>query len=539
MSAIAGNRSRVGGGVLLRCGRVLHTRLAKIQGRRAGDDEGMAILLVLMCIMVATALSVLALSMVLVQESPTFLQRKSNRAIEAAEAGLDAGLSQIRNATSANIINGNQVGGDRTKLPCSALTGQVGGEQGNLTYTVNFSYFSSNPARTTAAWRAANAMTCTPGSGTATTPTYALLVSAGNGAAIPGNTSVAGNRALETVYAFKVTNTNISGGLVHTYPDGANGTLDLCFDAGSASPIAGAFLKVQPCVAGSTQQLFAYRTDLSLVLASTQTSAPGSGMCLQAPQPASSSPPTYMVFQPCVSGQPNQEWSFNDVAAFEGADSNGDGGLNGWCLAVQTDNSVGSKVILSQVCGAAYNRDSTWDPDSKVGAGAAGASTQQLVNYQEFGRCFDITSQNVNSPFMIDFPCKQAPPPGTIAFNQKFTYSTSTQWLTSNNGSVYCVTTANSNGGYVLMVNPCSTARADQKWVVNGDTGNYSTSWTIVDSNGRCLSLGPPGSSTAPLNQWSTIVVQTCDGSLKQKWNAPPNLLPASQQDTRETTGGT
>jgi Tfp pilus assembly protein PilX len=540
MTGPAGN-GRARRGALLIVDRARRAQLSRGRGLGKPDatDEGMALLLVLMCIMIAGALSILALGMVIAQESPTFLLRKSNKAIEAAEAGLDAGLSEIRNATSPNIINGNQVGGDRTKLPCGPLTGQVGGESGNLTYTVTFSYFSSNPANTTTAWRTANKMTCTTGSGTATTPTYALLTAAGNGAAIPNLSSADGNRSLETVYQFKVTNTNVSGGLVHTYPDGANGTLDLCFDAGSASPTAGTQLKMQACSPGSIQQLFAYRTDLSLVLAATQTTAPGSGMCLQAPQPASSSPPTYVVFQPCVSGQPNQEWSFNDVAAFEGADSNGDGGLNGWCFQVETDNTVGSRVKLAQVCGNAYNRDSTWDPDFNVGAGAAGASTQQLVNYQEFGRCFDITSQNVNSPFMIDFPCKQAPPPGTIAFNQKFTYTTSTGWLTSNNGSVYCVTTSPNNGGYVLMVNPCSTTRADQKWVVNGDTGNYATSWTIVDSNGRCLGLGPPGSTLAPLNQWSTIVVQNCNGSLSQKWNAPPNLAPASKQNTRETTGGT
>ena len=72
-------------GLMLPLGRVLRARLA---ARRDDSEEGMAILLVLMCIMVATELSVLALGLVIAEQSPTLLQRKSNRAIEAADIRL-------------------------------------------------------------------------------------------------------------------------------------------------------------------------------------------------------------------------------------------------------------------------------------------------------------------------------------------------------------------------------------------------------------------------------------------------------------------
>ncbi len=120
----------------------------------------------------------------------------------------------------------------------------------------------------------------------------------------------------------------------------------------------------------------------------------------------------------------------------------------------------------------------------------AGAATQQLVNYQEFGRCFDLTGQNPNASFHIDFPCKQNPNPANIAFNQKFTYTAANGWLFTNNGtSTYCVTTNSTVGGYVTTQTPCVASRLDQKWVEMGDTGVYATSYTIVDSNGNCLSL--------------------------------------------------
>ncbi len=77
-----------------------------------------------------------------------------------------------------------------------------------------------------------------------------------------------------------------------------------------------------------------------------------------------------------------------------------------------------------------------------------------------------------------------------------------------------------------------------QKWTLIYDTGDYATSYVVKDSNGNCLGLGPPGSASAPLNQWSTITSEPCNGQAEQKWNAPPNLIDAVLKNYTETTSG-
>ena len=263
-------------------------------------------------------------------------------------------------------------------------------------------------------------------------------------------------------------------------------------------------------------------------------------MCVQAPQNASTSVQVPAVFQPCVTGTYSQRWSFDDSAHFQG--STPGGSLNGWCLRGQSDNVAGTPVVLvhnsvdsTGSCNDGYTRRDTWRPEPKVGAGAAGAGTQQLVNYLEFGRCFDITSQNVDSAFMIAFPCKQAPNPADIAFNQRIIYNPTTQWLyTTKSGVNYCLTASTATPPYVTTP-ACSLSNPLQRWTLIYDTGNYSDSYTIHDANGNCLGLGKPGSSSAPLNQWSTITSEPCNGQAEQKWNAPPNLIDSAIKYTRET----
>jgi hypothetical protein len=65
-----------------------------------------------------------------------------------------------------------------------------------------------------------------------------------------------------------------------------------------------------------------------------------------------------------------------------------------------------------------------------------------------------------------------------------------------------------------------------------------STAYTVVDSNGRCLSLGAPGTTSGYLSAWSSIRADACDGSFKQKWNAPPLPVGGNLANERETTGG-
>ena len=60
-------------------------------------------------------------------------------------------------------------------------------------------------------------------------------------------------------------------------------------------------------------------------------------------------------------------------------------------------------------CRRSYDNIQNWAPDAAVGAGAAGPLTTQIVNFSQFGRCIDVTNQDVTSTFLIVWPCKQAP----------------------------------------------------------------------------------------------------------------------------------
>ncbi len=66
------------------------------------------------------------------------------------------------------------------------------------------------------------------------------------------------------------------------------------------------------------------------------------------------------------------------------------------------------------------------------------------------------------------------------------------------------------------------------KWTVNRDTGIYATSYTVVDSYGRCLANGPPTGS------YSSLITSTCDGSEGQKWNAPAGFAPSDLTSIQE-----
>jgi hypothetical protein len=491
--------------------------------RRADEDAGTALVLVLTAIMVAAALGVLILGMVLVQVKPTLQQRKHARTLSAAESGLNMGLAQMRAATTSGQ-------GDRSKLPCGTFTGSVGGEQGNVQYQATIRYYLTDPSQQSASWRDAHALACVAGYGPSQTPAYALVQAEGAGDSAPGQSSTTGDRTLESIYTMRVTNANVSGGLVHNYADTAGGALALCMDAGSGSPSAGAVVQARVCLAANvarSRQLFAYTPAYNLVLTSTVSTSKPDGMCV-----------TYngananLVMQDCTTAMA-QKWGINAGAQFQYA---ANATSTKYCIAVQNDNV--SLAATSSICGQAFSWRWAWAPEPKVGAGNAGPNQQQLVNYKEFGRCFDVTGWHLDYAYMIAYPCKQDPN-GSPGWNEQLTNDTNTHHLIVNGSS--CVTAPTTAGGYVTMTGCSSSSR--QQWTVIGATGDYSTAYTITDYQGRCLAVGPPNMSDAndapgyTLRQWSTIVSATCDGSTGQKWNAPPNLIDAANGNTREITG--
>lgn len=494
---------------------------------RRADDDGAALIMVIMAMLVAASLSVLVLALVVTQATPTMQQRKHARTLHAAESGLNAALNQIRAATTNNALGVAQ--GDRSKLPCGTINGSVGGETGNVGYAVSISYFAADPTTQDDTWRAANALGCVAGYGPAQVPNYALLRATGTGDSPAGQSASSGNRSLESVYNFQITNANVSGGHIHNFYGNQPGNLDLCFDAGSDDPADNDVVRVTTCSDGDTSQLFAYQTNYSIVLSASQTAANPAGKCV-----TYDSSRATLVMRTCAdtgTATVTQRWGFDASAHFRDPYPSPD-----VCILIQNDNTSGSALIAnSTACDGGYSRRWAWAPDPKVGAGNAGPNQSQLVNYQEFGRCFDDTNWDLNYAYMIAWPCKQDPTSGP-GWNQQQTYNVTTGQLIVN--GTHCLTAPTATDGYVTL-RTCVAGQANQRWVEVGNTGDYASSYTILDHQNRCLALGPPNLADAnvALHPWSTIVVSTCDGGMDQKWNAPPNLIDAANRDTRETTG--
>ena len=118
---------------------------ARILRVRSTDDSGAAILLALFVIAVVAAMSVGIAGVVLSQSEPTQFTRKDIQTLHAAEGGIQAGLARIRAAQTSGA-------GTVTKLPCTTtygttFSGQVGPDQGNLTYNTTITAAACSPGR--------------------------------------------------------------------------------------------------------------------------------------------------------------------------------------------------------------------------------------------------------------------------------------------------------------------------------------------------------------------------------------------------------
>lgn len=487
----------------------------------------MAILLMVM--LVGLMLSALLVPMIITQDRTTRFDNTRVQALDAAQSGIDVTLGAIRSSVTSAI-------GDSSKLPCGSTSGVVN-SNGPAAYSVVVEYFTFDPVNEP--YPSTKAMKCAVGYGTfdpgppaTTTPGFARFTSTGTvGTATNGSSA---GRTLTATYTFRTSNVNILGGPVQIAGS------SLCLDTGSSAPPAGTAVTLQGCSSTSppaAQQVFAYRSDLTLQLTSSITAANPNGLCLNSTATPAVSGNAVQLGQCGPLGTPSpytQQWSYNDNGQYQAAQANSatTGALPDLCMNVATQ-AAGQPVNLSG-CGGAAN----WIPSSSVGPGAA--ALPQWVNYKEFGRCMDVTAQDPNHYFLIDYPCKQNPFPGAVTWNQKFQVppnptnlaSVTGQMYTNDtaNGQKYCLTSPGASGSYVT-VKAC-TGSSLQSWTVyGGDTSlNYSTKYTIV-SGGLCLGLSAPN---AEVPAWSTIDVETCAGSTSQKWNAVPNILNSTLKNIRE-----
>jgi hypothetical protein len=447
------------------------------------------------------------------------------RALHAAQAGLDTAMGQIRAATESTGA------GDLTRLPTGVLTGSAAPD-GTERFHVTIQYRDLDGN--------------TLGTPPADQPGSAVLVSTGSAAAAGSLTiGAAGTRTLQAVYTFRTSNENIPGGQIHVR---SSGGVDLCVDAGAQHPPAGTQVTMRSCRGMPKQQLFAYNPDLTLTLVSSKTAGNPSGMCLDAGSPHTVG--ARVGLQPCSGpgASPAQQWSANDVANLMGT---ADGAsLDGFCFNVLQPDTPGSPVVLGNGanCYGNYDNVQTFQPDPSVGAGAAGAATGQLVNFKQFGRCLDVTNGDTAHSYLIAWPCKQAPNPSYVTWNQRWripaidaaSRSGTGRIYVNHNGVDHCLRSPGATRGLYPTVAPCPAGAlpADMTWTVYGATGTYATSHQIVDGTqppggpALCLAPADPNAASPELyvNAYYTgppisrIVMRACDGSAWQKWNAPADL---------------
>ncbi len=493
------------------------------RGERLSNERGSMVIL-MMVVLVGMMLCALLIPTIITQDRATRFDITRVQALDAAQSGIDVTLGMLRASVSSAI-------GDSSKLPCGPVSGTVNSNS-VAAYSVTIEYFTLDPVI-----EPYPPMKCSTGYGTfdallgATTPGFARFTSTGTvGTATNGSTA---GRTLVTTYVFRTSNVNILGGIVQIQP---TGSASLCMDVGSPTAPAGTAVVLQPCSRSNppaAQQVFAYRTDLTLQLVSSITAANPNGLCLNSARTPAKSGDAVRLFQCGPLGLPatyTQQWSYNDNGQYQAAQS--DSAATGWLpnLCMNVSTQVANQAVVLGACG------SGWVPSPSVGPGAA--ALPQWINFSEFGRCLDVTNQDVRHPFLIAYPCKQNPFPGAKPWNQAFWApaipageASVTGQIFTDNGQKYCLTSPGTDGGLVT-VKTCVTGSAQQTWTINdGDNSlNYSTKYTIVGGS-LCLGLSAP-SASLPL--WSTIDVETCSGTKEQKWNANPNVLNPTLVNTFE-----
>ncbi|ACV08997.1 RICIN domain-containing protein [Jonesia denitrificans] len=520
---------------------------------RRDPEEGMALMSAMLLMIVITMLSLLVLGFVVSELRPTLYTNKNIRTSSAAQAGIEATISQIRNATTTDAA-GNVVG-DIHQLPCY-VNGPVEGAPEGTTFTASVSYFAEDPVGRDEEWRADNALRCyTSGAtiGLRAVPRYAVVRSEGLDPSAVVMDNVA-DRMIEATYTFPLMTRTISGGQI------LDANSQFCLVAETTS--AGSTARFRPitgelCKEPNERNLWSWRSDYMIHLSSSDLDG-RVPLCLSGR--ATGSTPTRMTLRPCTLGSADpdgQRFAWIGSHTWQGQNAANTNRANSYIVNSDGTVSNGDYISVST---------STGNPKPKplpaVGKGNASYATSQVVNQAEFGRCLDVTNATISYAFMISYPCKQDPTGnGAFDWNHKWFYTEpdadlgQTSVVTKirvNDGTNRCLITP-SSAGIVAGTRPsgvnvgsysahrfprfltssgatdCSSQNT--QWTRYGNTGD-SNEWTIQDRNGRCLSVANiPG-----LFGWSAIVVQPCDGGDYQKWNVPDDPNTAAVGDFNEVT---
>jgi Tfp pilus assembly protein PilX len=487
------------------------------------DERGAALIAVMLFVVVLGGLSLVLLASLLGQIRPSFSAQQNTQTGYAAQAGLQAGLGALRSAQAPPNSEG-VVYGDPTRLPCT-FTGPIDNLPNSVSYEVRILYFTQDPTNQSDLWRETNKLTCQT-TGGVTVPRFNAIR-----AAVVQSTAVSLNtangiiqplqRSISAIYQFQVTNRNIPGGRI--YDEG----FQYCMRAISAT--SGSLITYDAaanCSDTNPLQLWIYDTDYRIKLASS-TQGSAVPLCMTGAGGET------MRLDPCLAttdpARWNQLWSFTN--SWFGQRNPINLGQSNVCISSGFANGTDlrGRNVLARVGCVGSSR-----AEAKVGAGASGKATNQIVSYAEFGRCTDVTSEVITSSYMIVYPCKQdAAGAGSFLWNHKFFYDEPTAPATSvateifvrlNDSTTaanrYCMQTpvSTSSSRYVTFVVCNNDSR--QRWQRVANSGLYETSYLFVDTYGRCLTTD---NTDLHGSQYSKMTVVGCSGSLIQKWNAPPS----------------
>lgn len=535
----------------------LERLMASIRGRASQDENesGVALLSAIIFMILMAGISVVLVSVVLGQVVPANNAQKGTRTIYAAQAGLQTSLGVLRSIAKPPDALGVTFG-DTARLPCSdsdtipAISGNVDARSNGITYAVTIFYYKADPTGQSDALRAQNLLTCgRVHSGTQ--PKFALLESTGHAPRYSGVVDTTpGDRKLSAVYKFKIpSNANIPGGRIYTAGSA------FCFEAVPLSPsnvvAAGSLVKfASSCTSSASndpKQLWVYDKDYEIKLASTTLNG-AAGLCITGPELTTDRGTQSAKLQPCRDDVErwNQLWSWTGDYTWQGQNRVP---LPGKATTEPSTYYLGGVIANSKPLQVQTSVNGTFEPSTAVGAGAASYNTHQLVNYQEFGRCADVTGAKIGTAFEISYPCKQDasgdPSSPNLLWNHKWYYDEPTSGSTTppqdlfvkvDNGTKYCLQTPSGANIYPSFSTTCGVS---QKWVRVKDTGVYIDSYVIKDSLGRCLAVDSAGPKFAGTNNtfFSKMIVATCNGSLAQKWNAPPAYTDSTVGGYKEVSG--
>jgi hypothetical protein len=471
--------------------------------RRWKTDERGSMPMAMLIVTIGVSLSAFLAPLVVKQFTNTRTAVNSDTALNAAQSGLDVMMAQVRAAAD------DKLNGTLEDLPACTLSGDAGtpGTGEKLPYTVTIEYRDVNGTK----------LTCP----TDDVPATAVVTSTG--------TAPQSSRTLTATYVFSTSNTNIPGGQIRIDTSSAGA---MCIDAGpDRTPPAGTRPTMRKCD-GSSRQRFGYTADLYLKLVGSEGTGAPNGMCLDSSANRTSSVVVSFSACPQEARVPRFQWSLDGASVFhvttgtQTADSS-------WCLNLKTANQAGSNLGLAG-CGSSTTMN-VFRSDPGVGAGMAGDSTAQMVNYAQFSRCLDLTGHDPGAKYMIAWFCKQAPN-GVVEYNQIWTHpvpekpavSATGRIILTKSGTPWCLTSPRSTAGYTT-VTQCTTANKNSpelQWTVFADTGDYGTSYRVVDTAGLCLQ--PTDLNITPKDTHSDgtskVKIEKCSSSELQKWNAPPNI---------------